>query len=224
MDNVILLALLLSNIDPNILTGEEAADIFLPDIEGWKKEFAYEDEYVKEQLNQDLTMAFVYRNGSKTMYVSIQISKDIHLWEDSLLYEPERANEPKAKVVEYKEVTIMDEPLIKGRLFIFIRPNSTLEEAVLYWFEDSRFKIGNAIEDRHVLISLWNYVATLKRHGIINNDTDIEAYLSFAKPIALHWDDMTNSTINYLILLVIIPIVASVIIFIFYKIKIIKAL
>jgi hypothetical protein len=168
-------------------------------------------------------MAFVYRNGSKTMYVSIQISKDIHLWEDSLLYEPERANEPKAKVVEYKEVTIIDEPLIKGRLFIFIRPNSTLEEGVLYWFDSSRFKIDNTIKDRYVLISLWNYVATLKNNEMINNDTDIkEAYLSFAKPIALHWDDMTNSTINYLMLLVIIPIVASVIIFIFYKRKIIK--
>jgi hypothetical protein len=52
MYSLILLTLLPSNIDPSLLTGEDAVNIFLPDIEGWEKEFAYEDEYVKKQLNQ----------------------------------------------------------------------------------------------------------------------------------------------------------------------------
>ena len=214
------LLLLLSAIDPSILSGEEAKDIFLPDIQGWDKEFAYEDKYVKEQLGQDLTMAFTYRNGSKVMYVSIQISKNLHLWEDSLLYEPERSNKPKAEVIEYREVTINQ--ALKGRWFVFIRPNSTMEEAVLYWLENSKFKIGSSIEDRFVLISLWNYPKVLREQGFDNIE---EVYLSFAKSIALHWRDLkTNSSSNYLILLVIITIAASIIIFILYRRRAIKEL
>lgn len=208
MDPLILLVLL-SEIDPNLLSGEEAMSIFLPDIEGWEKRFAFEDDYVKEQLNQDLTMAFTYRNNDTMIYVGVQISKSVHVWEDSLLKE----QGPKAKIIESRDITILDDPFIKGRLLIFIRPNSTQEEAVLYWFEDSKFKIGSSIEDRYVLISLWNYVKSLKDQGLINNTVDIEeAYLSFARPIALHWEDLRGSRRDSNYLLIIIPLVAAIII------------
>ncbi len=176
------------------LKGSEAADILLPKISGWKQEYVFEDRYVKSVLQQDATMAFRYLNendSSKVMWVSIQISKGTHVWEDSLVYEPTIRGEQKANVIEDKDVIVLENPSTKGRLFVYQRPNSTHTEAVLYWFEKSQFKVGSSLEDRNVLISLWNYEESLVRSGLIHNKDAVDQiekfYISFAKPIAIHW-------------------------------------
>ena len=205
----------LADIDIASIDGFQALNIFMPDIEGYEKQFAYEDRYVKEQLKQDLTMAFRYSNGSKVMYVGLQISKDKHLWEDSLIYEPIKEGKPQAKVIAHKEVTIINDPLVKGVFFVFIRPNSTLTEAVLYWFEYADLNIKGKMEDRNIMISLWNYPSMLERNGMIKDSKDMDEverfYVDFAKPIAMHIKALIKENgDNYIYYVMIIGIVATI--------------
>jgi hypothetical protein len=193
----------ISEIDLASVKGPDVVNIFLPQMKGWEHEFAYEDEHVKSVLEQDTTMAFRYmKDGdrSKVVWVSIQISKGKHVWEDSLLYAPAKRGQPQATVIEHKDVTLNADPQISAKFFVYQRPNSTATEAVLYWFEKVEFKIGNSFEERNVLVSLWQDASSLKKAGFVNdvaNTGEIERfYLSFALPIAEHWQQIGREEVQ----------------------------
>ncbi len=117
-------SMLSSQIDLTSIEGDEAVVIFLPMISNWKKEFSFEDKYVKSELQQDATMAFRYTNekdSSRVIWVAIQISKGRHMWEDSLLKEPAKRGEPGANVIEHKDLMLIEEPITNAKLFIFQR-------------------------------------------------------------------------------------------------------
>lgn len=186
----------INDLDLASIKGSDVADIFLPKIQGWESSFAFRDTDVEWKLAQDAALAFTYTNfqkGAAKIWVGVQISKGKHVWEDSLIYAPQREGRQQVKVIEHKHLFIL--PDLKGVFFVYQRPNSTQTEAVLYWFENVRFKIGSGTEDRNVLISLWNYVESLQRYGMIEGKEheEVEAfYLSFAKPIALHWQEIAS--------------------------------
>ncbi|GIU71180.1 MAG: hypothetical protein KatS3mg003_0659 [Candidatus Nitrosocaldaceae archaeon] len=183
----------ITDLDIASIEGPETTKYFLPEIEGWQLNYAYRDKRVESVLNQDAALSYRYTKDidvqiKPSVYTGIQISTGRHSWEASMVIYPSRVGRPSAEVIELKDVNILD---VKGRFFVYKRPNSNLTEAVLYWFERVPLRFGNNFEQRNVQIVLWSYVDSLSKSGLINNNDIKEVedlYLSLAVPIKEHWN------------------------------------
>lgn len=187
--------------------------IFLPEIDGYRLEYAYRDQRVEKVLRQDAALAYRYvklepspsneddgtpaeirRLMQPSVYAAVQISTGKHRWEDSMLIYPSRVGRPTAEVLELKDVKLDKDST--ARFFVYIRPGQSNAEAVLYWFERVPLKFGDAYENRNVQIVFWSYLSTLARNGFIKDENDAkgaeEFYLSIAKPVKAYWKSITE--------------------------------
>jgi len=180
---------------------------FLPHIPGWNISFVARDTQIEEILQQDAALIYLYSQNKTDflnasipqIYATVQISATIHTPEGSLITHPLLTGYPTATVYEDKDLQILNNPPLVGKMFIYDRVGSNLTEADFYWNIRSYFNFGSYSDFRNVQIGLWGYTESLASAGLIPNATDYAGianlYVPLAREIADYWAPQTTNSL-----------------------------
>jgi exosortase len=191
----------LSSTDPSVLMN------LLPQIPGWNLTFGYRDTAVEAALQQDASLVFYYqRNDTQGQLQSItaivQIGPLYHTWEASLVTHLQKVGLPSATVLADENVHIVGSVTVPANYFVFIRPGSTLVEAVLQWITRAPFLIGGTYEDRFVMMTIYSNVPVMYNTGLITNSSDLQQVLNiftpFGQRIVNYWAPSNTATYIHL--------------------------
>jgi exosortase/archaeosortase family protein len=181
------------------------ANVLLPQIHGWSLAFSYRDNSTQSILDEDAALIYSYTSQNQSangepiaLYVTIQISVQIHTPESSLVAYPVLFGHPQATVFEDHDTEILANPLIVGRYFVYQRIGDNLTEAYLYWNTRALFNFGSYSDFRNVQIAIWQVTSTLASNGVIDSPTDyaavLQLYLSIAHAISLYWQPVSSNS------------------------------
>jgi exosortase len=188
----------LLDLDINELTTSEKTQEFLPAIQGYDPGFVYRDQRFEEIAQQDASILYVYR-PQNTSHVAIFLSVEmadsyskLHRWEICLYIVPAEGGQQMVSPIESRDIQIVENSPLIGRLFVFKYAKSDQTVMILYWYEKTAFKIEGEWEDRYVKTSLTAYLDSFVKTGEIkslNEYAPLEAKMvSMAKSIIDHWE------------------------------------
>jgi len=179
--------------------GEETTQEFLPPIEEYESQFIYRDKYFETESGQDASLVFAYipkKDGESPIWVTVEIAdamSKLHAWEVCLLFWQEKIGKEPVNAIELKDVQILENPPLIGRLFIFNPKRSNSTVCVLYWYERAVFNIASNWELRYMKTSLLVYLDDLtesEEYPKIENEL-----LSIATDIAVSWEPVKTWSI-----------------------------
>jgi len=177
------------------LAGQKETRTFLPPLEGYEPKFVYRDQRFETIAGQDASLLYVYYPQNESyapVYVSIEIANShskLHRWEICLFAsEPDPIVDP----IVTKDIQIIENPPVTGRIFTFRYVRSNQPVTILYWYEKSTFRIGQAWANRYIKTSIIAYLESFIRTGEItsvNDHTRLESKLtSIAQNIITYWE------------------------------------
>jgi exosortase len=181
--------------------GEQGNTELLPQIQGYKLEYAYRDKNFEELARQDASLVYAYYPSDKTndpLWVGIEIGSAtslLHNWERCLIsWQIEHDRPALVTQLDLKDIQIQQNPPIIARYFAFqwVKTNQTQE--VLYWYETAKFMTNSTTEQKNIKISLINYPDTPQ------NIKEAENLLPFATAIVEHWQPIQTWTQTALLL------------------------
>ena len=181
--------------DLHELEGSKETNEFLPPLEVYEPRFVYRDQRFEEIAKQDAALLYVYypQNSSYApIFVSVEIADSyskLHRWEICLFVsEPN----PIVNPIVSKDIQIIENPPVTGRIFTFRYVKSDQTVTILYWYEKSAFKIGNAWANRYIKTSIIAYLNNFIKTGEITSLNDyakLENRLaSIAQNIITYWE------------------------------------
>jgi len=181
--------------DLHELAGMKETKGFLPPVELYEPTFLYRDERFEEVARQDASLLYVYRpqnNSYAPIFVSVEIADSyskLHRWEICLfISEPD----PIVNPIVSKDIQIMENPPVTGRIFTFKYVESEQPVTILYWYEKSAFRIGQTWANRYVKTSIIAYLSNFVETGEIRSLDDynrLESKLaSIARNIVTYWE------------------------------------
>jgi len=184
--------------DLHDLAGSKETKEFLPVLEGYEPKFVYRDEWFERIAKQDASLLYVYypQNSSYApVFVSVEIADSyskLHRWEICLYVVPSEEGRQIVNPIVTKDIQIMENPPLTGRLFTFKYVKSNQTVSVLYWYEKSAFKIGRSWANRYVKTSIIVYLDNFVKTGEIGSLSDytkLESKLvSIAQNIIVYWE------------------------------------
>jgi exosortase/archaeosortase family protein len=177
----------------------------LPQIKGWNLTYGYRDTTVQSALQEQAALLFYYqRNNTQGQLQSITAIVEIgglyHTWQDSLVTHLQKLGLQSATVLANDEEHIVGSTTVPGNFFVFIRPQSTLVEAVLQWITRAPFLIGGSYEQEFVIMSIYSNVPLMYNTGLITNSSDyqqvLNVFMPFGQSIVSHW--APSNTVTYI--------------------------
>ena len=183
----------LMEMDIHEISGSQDAQTFLPQIDGYEPVFLYRDQRFERISQQDASMLYMYRRGNLSLapiFASVEIADSyskLHYWEVCLYV---TADEQIVDPILSKDIQILENPPLIGRIFIFKYVESEQTVMILYWYEKAAFKIGNGWGNRYVKTSLIAYLNTFVRTGEING---VDDHTKLQEQLTL----MSRNIINY---------------------------
>jgi exosortase len=183
-------------------SGQQFSTGILPEISNYNLSFWYRDTQFEIRAKEDFSLVYLYMpvNESKEpIWVTIEIAptrSSLHAWETCLITWPTtHGGQAKVTQIELKDVQLTENPPIISRYFVF---NYTLTEetqAILYWYESSKFTINSTVEQKYVKISLIAYPENTEDLPNIENQL-----LTMAVQVANYWQPIkTWSQVTMLI-------------------------
>lgn len=175
---------------------ENSASI-LPEMEGYRLSFLYRDIHYEKIAGQDAALMYAYSpsNYSKPMlFVSINVANslsNIHSWEVCLIsWQTIQGRNPLVKVLDSKDVQLIEEPSIIARYLAFKTPQN-YTQLILYWFERAPFDTGITIEHKYVRISLITII-----YENSPDPMELEGeLLTFGRKIASYWRHLKTQSL-----------------------------
>jgi len=184
--------------DLHELGGSKETKQFLPPLEGYEPKFVYRDQRFESIAKQDASLLYVYypqNNSYAPLFVSIEIADSyskLHRWEICLYVVPSEGGRQIVDPIVSKDIQIMENPPVTGRIFTFKYTKSDQTATILYWYEKSAFKIGNAWANRYIKTSIIAYLNNFMKTGEItslDDYTKLENKLaSIAQNIITYWE------------------------------------
>ena len=184
--------------DLHELAGAKETKQFLPPLEGYEPKFVYRDQRFESIAEQDASLLYVYYPQNESyapIYISVEIADSyskLHRWEICLYVVPTEAGRQVVEPIVSKDIQIIENPPVTGRLFTFKYVASDQPVTILYWYEKSAFKIGQTWSNRYVKTSIVAYLNNFVKTGemrSINDYTKVENKLaSIAQNIITYWE------------------------------------
>ena len=152
--------------------------------------FSYRDRGFEEVADQDMALAYIYtplpgNDFDKRIYVTVEIAQSrssLHRREFCLITWPISLGlSPQVEQLDLADVELLDNPPIIGRYFAYRYRTEDVTEAVLYWFETSRFAVNETSQQRNVKISLYVHPSTIEELPSTKNEL-----LLFGRGIVLY--------------------------------------
>jgi len=186
------LATISNQLDSGAISAEESG--LLPIIPSWSLRFLLRNTQIEQILSQDAALVFAYNYSYAYFVVTVDISTGRHPWESSLI----PFGNPPVTVLDVRDIPILEDSTLVGKLLVFQQPQSNLTEVIFDWFERVPFKINSIWGMRNVQISLWSSCYNLARSGLISNETDftgVEKWnLFLSQNIANYWQPIKTSS------------------------------
>lgn len=170
-------------------TGAQMSTEILPEVSGYTLRFYFRDTQFEERAKQDMSLVYLYTNtdqSAKPIWVTIEIASvrsSLHGWEYCLITMPSLLGlESKINQIDLREVSLVDNPPIIGRYFVFQYKDTNVTQAVLHWYETAKFSINSTSQQKHVEISLIMYPDNLQELPSIEKEL-----LAMGDEIATYW-------------------------------------
>jgi len=184
--------------DLHELGGQKETRQFLPSLEGYEPKFVYRDQRFEAIAEQDASLLYVYYPQNESyapMYVSVEIADSyskLHRWEICLYVVPSEAGRQTVDPIVTKDIQIIENPPVTGRIFTFKYVTSNQPVTILYWYEKSAFRIGTTWANRYTKTSIIAYLDQFIRTGELGSLNDypkLENKLaSIAQSIITYWE------------------------------------
>jgi len=184
-------------LDIHELTGSKETLEFLPIIEEYEPKFIYRDQNFERISQQDASLLYVYcpQNVSHApLFVSVEIADSyskLHRWEICLYIVPSEQGRQVVNPIMSKDIQILENPPLIGRLFTFKYVNSNQTVTILYWYEKMAFKIGSSWGNRYVKTSIIAYIDNFVRTDEIKGVSEYakleNKLISKAQEIVEYW-------------------------------------
>jgi len=179
---------------PTDILTQLAADLqptteILPEINNYTLMFINRDKEFEQTAKQDaaLTYAYISTSGSRDIiWVSVEIASaksSLHSWEACLITWPlSHGLQTRITQLDLREVQLIENPPLIARYFALQYKNDNTTQAVLYWYETSKFTTNTTTQQRHIKFSLIAYPIEAEEIQQVG-----DKLVTFGKAIANHW-------------------------------------
>ena len=177
-------------------TQVKTSNSMLPNILGYKLNYAYRDTQFEQTSGDDAALVYSYSAINRTVstvWVAIQISSSVtseHRWETCLINVPlSEGNVATVSQIDLRDIQLQGNPPLTARYFAFEYKNTNQIQVVLYWYETATFDTNNTAQTKSVMMSLIEYVPSPK------NTTAAESQeLPVAQAINSYWQPIQTWT------------------------------
>lgn len=209
------------------LTDEHGATVIFPEISGYEIEFVYRDTSFEEIARREAALVYAYvpLNGSGTIIwatVEIATSRSIlHGPEVCLIDWPEHHGLPvKVTQLDLRDVQLLQNPPVFGRLFAFQRTATGDVQVFLYWYMTAWFRTESSLEQKHMKISLIEFVDSAENVSVMEEELLSIGQSSIAMwAPAKTWLSFLLLVVRYSYLIVVALIVLLVLFLMFLALK-----
>jgi exosortase/archaeosortase family protein len=149
--------------------------------------YIYRDTEFEKTAKQDMAVLYLYTGeGKEPMFVAIEIAStrsSLHRWETCLItWRIQKGWQPIVHQIDLRDVSLLDNPPIIGRFFVFQHLSTNETQAVLYWYEAAMFKVNTTSQQKYVKISLEAFPSDTEDLQALEDEM-----LVVAKGIAQYW-------------------------------------
>ena len=169
-------------------SGEQVSTQILPEIEGYSVIFVFRDKTFEKRAHQDASLVYMYipaENSTTTpIFVPLEIGgsyDSLHRWETCILWPQTQGLNRTVRVLDQRDVQILQNPPIIGRFFAFQPIGSDVAVTILYWYGRGVFNTGSGAKLDYIKTSLVVYIDPEEYFEAE------ERLLPFAKTIADYW-------------------------------------
>jgi exosortase len=185
-------------VDIHEVSGSQETQVFLPKINGYEPRFVYRDSRFESLAQQDAALLYVFQQPNSShapIFASIEVADSyskIHRWEICLYVVPAEGGVQLVTPIETRDIQILENPPLTGRLFAFKYLPSNQTVMILYWYEKAAFKIGGVWVNRYVKTGLIAYLDLFVKTGEISSVNDYasleENLTRMAEAIINYWE------------------------------------
>jgi len=164
--------------------GQQFSTDILPQVSAYNLSFYYRDTQFEARAKQDMSLIYLYtpKNQSDTpIWVTIEIAPTIstlHTWEKCLITWPlTHGDEPTVTQIDLRDIQLLDNPPIIARHFVFQYKATNQTQAVLYWYETTKFEVNSTFQTKYVKMSLITYPSILEDLDSLQDQLEVVAKL-----------------------------------------------
>jgi len=175
-------------------SGDYVINNMFPKINDYDLSSSYRDIEFATIAGQDVSIMyeFISTDGNKpTFWIGLEVGPTmncLHPWEICLIDYPKELGGPQNyEKIELKEISLFENPPIKGTYFVFLDKRSNIYQSVLYWRWSASFQTDEGFKEKYWKISL------IERDRDINNLSSAkERLLPIALTLINYWNPISE--------------------------------